>query len=97
MVVYQVNIDTRMRSAEHTKVRRCHSKQPDPDAGYRHPLQAFSDSGRFPRLPARTTGKEEAPLDETFDERADRFGSTFERLTTPTKAFGFRINGHAQG
>ena len=30
VVVYQVNIDTRMRSAEHTKVRRCHSKQPDP-------------------------------------------------------------------
>ena len=30
-------------------------------------------------------------MDETLDERADRFGSTFERLTTPTKAFGFRI------
>lgn len=30
-------------------------------------------------------------MDETFDKRADRFGSTFERLTTPTKAFGFRI------
>ena len=30
-------------------------------------------------------------MDETLDEHADRFGSTFERLTTPTRAFGFRI------
>lgn len=30
-------------------------------------------------------------MDETFEERADCFASTFERLTTPTSAFGFRI------
>ena len=36
-------------------------------------------------------------MDETFDERADRFGSTFERLTTPTKAFGFRITAMPKG
>lgn len=36
-------------------------------------------------------------LDETFDERADRFGRTFERLTTPTSAFGFRITAMPKG
>ena len=41
-----------------------------------------------PRQPA---GQERTPLDETFEERADCFASTFERLTTPTSAFGFRI------
>ena len=30
-------------------------------------------------------------MDEPFDERADHFVSTFERLSTPTSAFGFRI------
>lgn len=36
-------------------------------------------------------------MDEIFDKRVDSFASTFERLTTPTSAFGFRITAMPKG